>query len=444
MEQNERVAVAVIGGGAAGLAAAIVAGEALRDSRAGRVVLCEASDRVGRSILATGNGRCNFSNACLTDAVLRDAAALEPLYHNAEFVVEAFAALEGLSLFRRDASERASFALGHSNAVLRFFADHGLVWREESEGRLYPLANKASSVLDVLRAAVEAARIEVQTEFVVQTIAKGSNGFLLRAVDGRNIRALHVIIATGGSVSESLAESLSLPFIGQRPVLGPLSVEAKGKRITKRLDNIRVKAAVSLLRGGTVLRREQGEMLFRSYGLSGIAVFDLSRMAVAGDEISLDLLPQIPPERTVEFLDARAEQLREHGVESPAYEDVLRGMVLPQVAAVLCERAQVKVDEAYGEQGAALLAHVLHDLRFTVEGIGDARQCQVKRGGIAVTACDSATLEVSAVPGLYVTGEALDVDAACGGFNLHWAWASGMLAGCEAAQAALRFAEEGR
>lgn len=441
VEQSEGAAVAIVGGGAAGLAAAIVAGEALRE-RGGRVVVCEASDRVGRSILATGNGRCNFSNARLTEAVLRDATALEPLYRNAEFASRVFAALEELHLFGRDASERASFGSPCANAVLRFFADHGLVWREESEGRLYPLANKASSVLDVLRAAVEAAQVETLIEFSAQTITKEPDGFLLRAVDGRELHAPRVIIATGGSVSEGLVDALCLPFVDQRSVLGPLAVEAKDKRIAKRLDNIRTKAAASLLRDGSTIRCEQGEVLFRSYGLSGIAVFDLSRVAVVGDVVSLDLLPQVPLERTANFLKARAEQLCEHGVKRAVYESVLRGVVLPQVAAVLCERAQVKIDGTCDTEGVMRLAHVLHDLRFTVEGIGDTRQCQVRRGGIAVTSCDSATLGVATIPGLYVTGEALDVDAACGGFNLHWAWASGMLAGFAAARAVLCASKE--
>lgn len=441
---TEQTDIAIVGGGAAGLAAAVVAGETLRGSGAGRVVLCEASDRVGRSILATGNGRCNFSNAQLTDEALCDAEALRPFYHNAAFVAQVFAALERLSLFERDMPERESFSLGRSNAVLRFFAEHGLVWREEGEGRLYPLANKASSVLDVLRAAVDAAQVDVRTEFSMRRIARGSGDYLLTADDGCEIRARQVIIAVGGSVSKDLAESLGLSFSEQRPVLGPLAVDAKGKRLTKRLDNIRVKATATLLREDIPLACEQGEALFRSYGLSGIAVFDLSRYAQEGDEVSLDLLPQVPLARTAHHLRLRAERLRDQGARPVTYEDVLRGMVLPKVAAVLCERARVRPDDAYDAEGGEHLARVLHDLRFTVEGLGDVRQCQVERGGIAVADFVPATLETASAPGLYAAGEALDVDAACGGFNLHWAWASGLLAGYMAALAEMSAREEGR
>lgn len=446
---DEQATVAIVGGGAAGLAAAVAAGGALRGSGAGRIVLCEASDRVGRSILATGNGRCNFSNAQLTGETLVDAEALELFYHNADFVAQAFAALEGLSPFTRDVSEQACSPSERMNAVLRFFGEHGLVWREEGEGRLYPLANKASSMLDVLRAAVEAVRADTLTGFSVRAIVRqAAGGFLLEAEDGRMLQAQRVIVACGGSVSESLAASLGLPFVDQRPVLGPLAVVAQDRRITKRLDNIRVKARVTLLRerkrSADVLRCEQGEVLFRSYGLSGIAAFDLSREAQAGDEVSLCLLPPELAADAADFLTERAARLRRANGEIAVYGDVLRGLVLPQVAAAVCERAQVKVDETCNAPGIERVARVLSDWRFTVEGIGDARQCQVSCGGIAVDALDATTLEALAVPGLHVVGEALDVDAACGGFNLHWAWASGLLAGSAAARSAAQGVEGSR
>lgn len=444
---NEHADIAIIGGGAAGLAAAVTAGEALRGSGAGRIVLCEGSDRVGRSILATGNGRCNFSNARLTEAVLRDAAALEPLYHNAEFAARVFAALEELYQFRGDASARESSRVVSMNAVQGFFASHGLVWREEGEGRLYPLANKASSVLDVLRAAARAAHVEERTGAPVQTIVaaeSGAEGFILRLEGGHELRARHVIVATGGSITEDCLARCGVPFVQKRPVLGPIAVDDAGKRVTKRLDNIRAKAAVTLLRGTTPLMREDGEVLFRAYGVSGIAVFDLSREAQPGDALSIDFLPQIAPDKTTSFLSARAERSREAEASAPSYRDVLRGIVLPHVADALCEQANLRASESYDEAGGAQLAHALHDLRFIVEGIGDARQCQVKRGGVAVEALCDETLEVAGSSGLYVAGEAVDVDAACGGFNLHWAWASGMLAGYAASEHVLRTCEEGR
>ena len=159
---GEAKTIAIIGGGASGLAAAVAAGEALRDSEgdagAVRVVVYEASDRVGRSILATGNGRCNFSNA----------RPDEGDYRNAAFVRRALFEFECQA--SRYVPSQAKTSTAYPNGVLGFFSDHGLMWREEGEGRLYPLANKAASVLDCLRAACAAAGVEERVECEVVAV----------------------------------------------------------------------------------------------------------------------------------------------------------------------------------------------------------------------------------------------------------------------------------
>ena len=143
---GEAKTIAIIGGGASGLAAAVAAGEAVRDAEgAARVVVYEAFDRVGRSILATGNGRCYFSNA----------RPGEGDYRNAAFVRRVLLEFEGQA--HGHVPSQAKTSTAYPNGVLGFFSDHGLMWREEGEGRLYPLANKAASVLDCLRAACTAA-----------------------------------------------------------------------------------------------------------------------------------------------------------------------------------------------------------------------------------------------------------------------------------------------
>lgn len=430
---DPRPLIAVIGGGAAGLAAAIAAAETARG--AARVVVCEASDRVGRSILATGNGRCNFSNARLAKEA-RDGDSepcdLAALYRNADLVRQVLAAAEKVG-FVLDA------AVGdeETNVVLRFFAAHGLVWREESEGRLYPLANKASSVLDVLRTAADGAGVCFDLSFPIASVERSSDArakLVLRGIEGRELHADRVIVAAGGSVSEQLLAAFDVPFVAQRPVLGPLAVIDADKRLTKQLDNIRVKAVATLLREGRALRCEMGEALFRSYGLSGIAVFDLSREARPGDTVSLDLLPGIAADETASFLEQRAAAVcARRGTAT--YGDVLRGAVLPQVGRAICERVGARIEDTLDAKGMVRLAQALRDLRFTVEGIGDERQCQVMRGGVALRALDPLTLETRTVAGVQVVGEAVDVDGACGGYNLHWAWASGLLAGWAAAEA---------
>lgn len=398
--------LAIIGGGAAGLAAAVTAARELRMLGVpGDVAVYEADERVGRSILATGNGRCNFSNARI------DAGA----YRNAAFVGSALGALTA-----------------GSDPVHAFFADLGLVWREEGEGRLYPLANKATSVLDVLRAAAadfgvreacgrRAVRLDVPD--------RPGGRFHIRFADGTVGHADAVVLATGGrTVRELLPEGIG--FAAARPVLGPLRTATD---VVRHLNNLRVRCAVTLAGpDGAPKARETGELLFRDYGVSGIAVFNLSRFAEPGDRLLVDLLPQMPEGDCAGFLHARRRRLSADG-RPLSREAFLRGMLLPAVARAVLEEAGLAPGAPLAKRDVPALAAALKAFPLEVRGIGDERQCQVRRGGADVAAFDPRTLEARAVPGLHVVGEALDVDAPCGGYNLHWAWASGILAGRAAA-----------
>ena len=395
--------LAIIGGGAAGLAAAV---SAARGAAGGvDVSVYEADERVGRSILATGNGRCNFSNARVDAEV----------YRNAEFVAAAFDALAGNSAESGD-------------PVHAFFAELGLMWREEGEGRLYPLANKASSVLDVLRsAAADFGAVEACDRRAVRLDVPERPGgrFHIRFADGAVEHADAVVLATGGRTARELLPA-GIAVSGTRPVLGPLRTATDA---VKHLNNIRVRGAVSLAGpGGQVKAREVGEVLFRDYGVSGIAVFNLSRFAEAGDLLLVDLLPQVSEDGCAGFLHARRKRFAADG-RPLSREAFLRGMLLPAVARAVLREAGLAPEAPLAKRDVAPLAEALKAFPLSVEGIGDERQCQVRRGGADVAAFDPRTLEARAVPGLHVVGEALDVDAPCGGYNLHWAWASGILAG---------------
>lgn len=418
--------LAIIGGGAAGLAAAITAARTLRaqgvvggrpsNGNAVDVVIYEADERVGRSILATGNGRCNFSNIRVNPSV----------YRNATFVEQAFSALE-----LQTASASAEKAA--RNPVHEFFSGLGLIWREESEGRLYPFANKASSVLDVLRFAAAAEGVcEACCRMVVRVDAPQNTGghFHLRFADGAIEHARAVIIATGGRALKTLELPRSLVRLQTQPVLGPLRTDTA---LTKTLNNIRVRCNISLTDAcGREKACENGEVLFRDYGVSGIAVFNLSRFAEAGDILHIDLLPQISYTEIEGFLFVRRKRLMQKG-QPPSFEAFLRGMLLPQVARVVLSEVGWCPDAMFEKEDVSLLARALKELPLVVGGIGDARQCQVMCGGLSTDSFNARTMEARAVSGLYAAGEALDVDAPCGGYNLHWAWASGMAAGYAAA-----------
>lgn len=182
------------------------------------------------------------------------------------------------------------------------------------------------------------------------------------------------------------------------------------------------------------MARELGEVMFRKYGVSGIAAFNLSRLAAVGDALAVDFLPALPADRTEAFLRDRRKALRAALGREVTWDDMLRGVVLAPVADVLLAAVGLKGKTPAAAAEAAPVAAVLKGLTLPVEGLGDVRQCQVHRGGVAVEAVDAASCEVRGVPGLYVVGEALDVDAPCGGYNLHWAWASGLLAGKSAVE----------
>lgn len=500
--------VAVVGGGASGLAAAVSAAERARSNGAKvNVVVYEASDRVGRPILASGNGRCNFSNANIDASVYWNADFVREVLDNFERCVgEGCSLAEGVdgnftgesssgsyscignssridskatndrAIYSRATNDRATDgrtvdsgiaddrAIEHEydgpseivdrllccfpNGVVQFFSEHGLVWREESEGRLYPQANKASVVLDVLRSSAAALGVEERVGAEVCCIEPPrSEGkpFTLRMKNGEFQRADVVIAACGGKVAQGMLPDV-LDYTEPVPVLGPIATNTE---YVRQLDNIRVKGALELHRGNTLVSREVGEIMFRKYGVSGIAAFNLSRLMQVGDTLRVDFLPNVPAEDMVATLAQRADMLScmhgkhivdkgEKQSDDPSvftYADLLRGMLLPQVSHVLLASMGLDERDTYREAQIPQLAKTLKGFALEVRGIGDAKQCQVHRGGFSVDGFDNNSLESYSIPGLFVTGEALDVDAPCGGYNLHWAFATGILAGKRAADA---------
>lgn len=380
--------VVVAGGGASGLVAAIAAAEA-----GARTCVLEQDLKCGRKILATGNGRCNFANEDLDPA----------RYRNGAFVAAA-------------AGPR------WLDEVLGFFAASGLAWASE-EGRLYPLSRQAASVRNVLLARARRADVTLAPARKVTSVAPAAGGWKVSfspaapgekgAPQAGDVTARTVVMAAGGG--SELARGLGLSAVAEGPVLCALACEPENSGLELALvDGRRVHAHVRLLRGGCELWAEDGEVLFRPWGLSGICVFDLSRRAEAGDVISLDL--------TCGMADAR--------LEAAAATGTADGVLDPQMAAAL--------GAAGGNPASALAAlRQARSLRFLVTDRAETERAQVTRGGLGVTGFFPETLECTTLPGLFACGEALDVDADCGGFNLAWAWRSGQVAGASAAALAL-------
>lgn len=423
---KESYDVAIVGGGASGLACAV---SCLREARTvgaalPSILLVEQGKRIGAPVLRSGNGRCNFSNSQLD--VSR--------YWNSAFVSQALGFLGGDPV----------------HPITNWFEELGLVWEEapQTGGLLYPFSNKASSVLEVLMAELSAHVVDIHPCVKALEIHRGHDGFdvLLEeshpaasngpAAVGKSSGTLQqatvhvgrVVVAAGGGGAESLLTGVApaLPVAPWRPTLGPLATTFPENVSGEELDGIRSQVRISLPNSGF---SEEGEVLFRSYGISGIVVFNASRYANPGETLLVDFLPAMEPREAENAIRARIERLQ----GQPAH-TLFRGFVLPELGAALLAASGIRSNEPLQQDLFCRIAHTMKAFPLTVQGIADEAQCQVHRGGIAPESVCPESLELKAQPGLYVLAEALDVDGPCGGYNLHWAWVCGILAGRDIAQ----------
>ncbi len=403
--------VAVIGGGAAGLMSAIAAAEA-----GAQVTVIERCDRVGRKLLATGNGRCNLTN-------LHAQAAH---YHGT-----------GAALAAR------LLKTAPPRAVLTVFEGLGLLWQEEDEGRVYPHAGQASAVLDVLRLACARLGVETRCGQPVRALAPAKRGFALTLADGASLHPDRVVAAAGGKASPQLGSDGSgyalLTALGHRltPCFPALVQLRCNHPALTALKGLRAQAEAALIIAGEVAHAERGEVLFADYGLSGIATLSLAREAAPALAARRDVQVRLAllPDHSSAERRALAEHRRTLFAETPAGQ-FATGLLPRRIGEALCKAASIPLDlpcAALSDAQIDALAALLGDWRFPVTGVQPFEQAQITVGGIDARDFDSDTLESLLVPGLYAAGELLDVDGACGGFNLQFAWASGLVAGRAAA-----------
>ncbi len=392
--------ILIIGAGASGLAAAI---EAARTAPAKSVAVLEHLPKAGKKILATGNGRCNLGNLNAATHKYRNALFAQPVI--AAYGVE---------------------------SLIVFFESMGLYTRVDSEGRLYPMSNSAASVLDALRFECENLGVEIICEKKANEIKKSNCGF---TVNG-SIQAEKVIVATGGKAAPSQGSDGSgyplLKSLGHTVTpLAPSLVQIKTDTVNiKPLKGVRAKAGLTLSTGGS----SEGEILFTDYGVSGIAAMDLSRFIKQGKkaEISLDLLPDFNQDKAKEIIISIAK----HNPAIPA-DGMLGGIIHKAVGTAAIKTALGFLPKTAGEikpKHAAIIAATLKNFRLSVTGTKSYNDAQVTLGGANVNEFDNTTMMSKKVRDLYACGEVLDVDGACGGFNLAWAFASGRLAGKSAAE----------
>ena len=397
--------IAIIGGGASGMAAALAAAERPEN----RVVLLERQARLGRKLQATGNGRCNLSNL----------HALEGGYHG-------------------DSPAFSAYALNRFSPedTLRWFRTLGLYTVAEDSGRVYPYSDQANSVVDVLRFALEKPNIRVELGCEVGKVKKIANGFHLEWADGA-LDCDRLIVACGGLAGTKLGGSMSgyqlLRSLGHHCTrLRPNLVQVKtswGGVVS--LKGVRANCRAQILCNGALVRQSVGELQFTECGLSGPVMFELSR-DVCQEKGSwvcrLDFLPEMEEETLL------AELRRRKATALPASElftGILHnrlGRVLTQAAGIAANTPIAALDE--GTLSEAARKAKQFDAELT-EPLG-MDSAQVTAGGIVTAEFDDRTMKSRRVPGLYACGEVLDVDGDCGGYNLQWAWSSGSLAGTEA------------
>lgn len=383
----ESCRVAVIGAGASGLCCALSAGEG--------VLVLEAAQKPGKKLLATGGGRCNMTSLRLDPGRYMGDGALS------------------MELLRRWTPRRLTDR----------FHELGLFTRADSEGRVYPYSMRAAGVLDVLLACCREAGVRCLYGYRVQDISRDGGGFLITAAGGRRVRAKYCVLAAGGRASPqlsggegySLAEGLGHSVTELSPALSGIRVKSP---LPGRLRGLRCRGRASLLLDRRELWGEEGEMLFGDGHVSGICVMDLSsrlRDLPPGEPaLRLDLAPELSPQE----LRGR---LLAIGREHPGRRDTVLGLLDPRLGRELAALAK--------NGGPQRLAWLIKNLDLPIEGPLGWDRAQVTAGGVPLGEVDLGGMESRICPGLYLCGELLDVDGPCGGYNLHWAFATGFAAG---------------
>ena len=384
---------------------------ALTAARLGHeVTLYERQARVGRKLMATGNGRCNLTNT----------GAGPSNYHGEapDFVRPALEAFP-------------------SEAALDFFRGLGLLAREEWGGRVYPLSNSANSVVDVLRQALDAAGVELIAGDRVRELRRAGSGYSVTTESGDKRSFDAVVVACGGLAGEKLGGGRDgyelLKALGHtRTALRPALVQITTEPIYPRsLKGIKADCALRVLSRGGLLASSCGELLFTETGVSGPAAFDVSRaVSEAGDakmELEIDFLRDYTAAEVLAHLQNRART----APELPASE-LLTGSVHNRLGRMLIKYADVEASaplSALSERELRTVAAACTRFKLPVRGTEGFANAQVTAGGIRTSEFNPRTLESRLCPRLFACGEVLDIDGDCGGYNLQWAWASGVLAG---------------
>jgi len=385
----------VIGGGAAGIAAAISA------KRRGRsVAICDRMTRIGKKILASGNGRCNLLNEKLDESFYNPSA---------RSLVR--------SIFEKFGQER----------IFSFFKELGLETCSE-DGRIFPRTNQSSSVMKVLEMELNRLSVPIELNFEVKGISPSEGRFIITSRDGKSMECEKLIVAAGGRSYPALGsdgscykmvENLGHKIVEPVPAAVPIVLKEK---LCHLLQGQKIMASVKAIINQKTICESKGDLLFTNYGLSGTAILDVSeeisvainRQKIRDVLVSVDMVPFM--DRDMLKLEI-SRRIKNHWKA----EDLLAG-ILPNKFHFSFEGKDIGYD-------AERIANVVKSRIFKVVETKRWNEADFTAGGVDTKYVKQGTLESTIVEGLYFAGEILDVCGKRGGYNLAWAWASGFVAG---------------
>jgi len=402
--------VIIVGGGASGLVAAITAAR-----EGAEVTIVEKKDRLGKKILATGNGRCKLTNAYMDD-----------------------------SCFRGDDTSIVTGILdvfGYRQTI-DFFEKLGVILKERN-GYVYPVTDQASTITDVLEMEIRRLGVNVLLGQSVKNISKTKRGFVIRTTE-TTLHGDAVILATGGKAASALGSdgsgyTLAKSFGHKISPVVPALVQLKGKgHFFKQISGVRTQAKVSLYVNDECVCEDTGELQLTNYGISGIPVFQISRYAAKALYEKQSVIAEVdfaPNMTDDEFEELIQKRLELHGYKTA--EEFLVGIFHKKMIGLLLKASRINTKESMKmitQEQINKLISVCKHFRIEIDGTNDFEQAQVCAGGVLTSEVNPQTLESVYAGRLYLTGELLDIDGICGGYNLQWAWSTGYIAGKHAAK----------
>lgn len=396
--------IIIIGGGAAGISAAI---SAKREKSSLSVAIIEKNDSIGKKILLTGNGRCNLGNLNLSN----------------EF-------------YTGSCKKIFPTVISKTQNTVDFFKKMGLETHSDSEGRIYPYSNKSTSVIEILKQQLEILDIDIYFKETITDIQKEKNQF---SIHGNNnfYFAQKVIISVGGkSYPQTGSDGSFYTFFKNfnhkyrnfKPAL--VALKSNDLNLTK-LKGCRLKSFVKAYdKDNTLLAQDAGEVQFNEHSISGICIMNLSAISDGIDiaTVMLDLLPNKTYDQLYQYI--LWDEFQNYTLFS-----FLCGIFPTVVSRLLCDL----IDENFGmlikeikKTKLQKLCSIIKNYSISINGTENWKNAQVTIGGVRAEEIDD-TLESKKCNGLYFAGEVLDICGRCGGYNLEWAWKSGMYTGKNAA-----------